>query len=242
MKKLLLIAMIGVFAGSLFAEEDEISAERYWTPLQINLASPLGLPWEDRDVYGLRMNVLYGHSLEIAGLDVGLVGATRGSVRGLQMNVYNHVDGFLRGIQIGPFANYIVKKNYGFQLAGLLNWGLDDGAGAQIALLNFNGAYTGLQLGLVNWDSGLDCGLTLGGFNIAGADFTGCAIAPLNICYGNFRGCQIGIFNQVAGHSEGFQLGVFNASEDHTGAQLGLFNLNCGGHIPVMLLFNVNFR
>mgnify|MGYP003332377521 CR=1 FL=1 len=242
MKKLLLIAMVGALAGSAFAEEDEISAERFWTPLQINLVSPLGLPWADRDVYGLRVNLLYGHSIDVAGLDFGLVGATRGSMRGLQMNVYNHVEGVFRGVQFGPFANYTVKTNYGIQLAGLLNWGLDDGAGAQIALLNFNGAYTGLQLGLVNWDSGLDCGLSIGGFNIADTDFTGCAIAPLNICHGNFRGFQLGVFNLVAGHSEGFQLGVFNASEDHTGAQLGLFNLNCNGHIPVMLLFNVNFR
>lgn len=242
MKKLLLIAMIGAFAGSVFAEEDEISAERFWTPLQINLASPLGLPWADRDVYGLRMNIFYGHSIDVSGLDLGLVGATRGSMRGLQANVYNHVEGFFRGVQIGPFANYTVKKNYGLQLAGILNWGLDDGIGAQIALLNFNGAYTGLQLGLINWDSGLNCGLSVGGFNIADTDFTGCAIAPLNICYGNLRGCQIGVFNLVAGHSQGFQLGVFNASEDHTGVQLGLMNLNCNGHTPVMLLFNVNFR
>lgn len=53
MKKLLLIAMVGAFAGSVFAEE-ELAAERFWTPLQVNLASPLGLPWADRDVNGLR--------------------------------------------------------------------------------------------------------------------------------------------------------------------------------------------
>lgn len=239
MKKLLLIAMVGALAGSAFAEDDEVSAERFWTPVQLNLASPIGIPWADRDVYGLRMNIFYGHSIELGGLDLGLVGVTRGSVRGLQMNVFNHVEGSFYGVQFGPFANYIVKKNYGLQLAGILNWGLDDGIGAQIAMFNVNGSYIGAQLGL--WNSvGALTGFSLGVMNTS-SDCTGCSIALVNQT-GNLHGCQLGFINLATGHSEGLQFGVFNGANDLSGVQLGLLNLNCAGSVPALPFFNIHFR
>ena len=242
MKKLLIIAMAGLLAGAAFAEE-ELTVERCWTPLQINLASPLGLPWADRDVYGLRLNLLYGHSLEVAGIDLGLVGSNHGSFRGIQLNGFNYVEGAFRGIQLSPIGNVVaVKKAYGLQAAGIINWNLDDGAGLQFGLLNFSGAYTGAQIGLVNWDSRLSAGLALGGVNISGSDFSGLEFGLLNTCYGNLRGTQIGLFNMVFGRSRGLQFGVFNAAEDHTGVQIGLLNLNVNGRLPVMAIVNANFR
>lgn len=242
MKKLLFLAVAVALSGSVFAEEDELTVERLWTPVQLNLASPLGLPWADRDVYGLRMNVFYGHSLDLVGADLGVVGVTRGSARGIQMNVYNHVEGFFRGVQFGPLANYTVKTAYGLQFAGILNWVLDDGIGAQFGLINMSGAYTGAQLGFLNWESGYVCGLNLGVINAAQVDFEGCAIGLVNFCKGTLHGCQFGVFNIASGHSEGLQFGVFNASEDHAGVQIGLLNLNCAAALPVMAVVNVNFR
>lgn len=242
MKKLLFLVMIGAVAASAFAEEDELVSERHWTPVQLNLASPLGLPWADRDVYGLRMNVFYGHSVELAGIDVGIAGATRGSVYGLQMNLFNQVEGFFRGVQFGPIANYDVKNAYGLQVAGILNWCLDDCVGVQFGMFNLSGGYTGAQFGLLNWESGSVCGLSLGFVNAAQTDFEGCALGVANFCKGNLRGCQFGVFNMVSGHSEGLQFGVFNASEDHTGVQIGLLSINCNGALPIMAIFNANFR
>lgn len=243
MKKLLTIAIAGLLAGSVFASEEQLTVDRCWTPLQINLASPIGLPWADRDVYGLRLNLIYGHSLDVAGLDLGFVGANRGTFRGVQVNAFNLVEGSFRGVQISPLANVVaIKKGCGVQLGGLLNWYLDDGAGVQFGLLNFSGAFTGVQFGFVNWDSRISTGLMLGAVNISDSDFEGCEFGLLNTCYGNLRGSQIGLFNFSFARSEGLQLGLFNAAEDHTGIQIGLLNLNANGRLPVMALVNANFR
>lgn len=243
MKKLLLIAMAGVLAGSALAnDEEELAVERCWTPVQINLASPLGVLWSDRDVYGLRLNLIYGHSLDVAGLDLGLVGATRGSVYGLQANLFNYVDGAFRGVEFGPIANFSVKNAYGVRIAGILNWSLDDGAGFEMGLLNVGTAYTGVEFGFVNWNSSTVTGLALGFVNASQTDFKGCGLGFANFCKGNLRGCQLGCFNMISGHSEGLQLGLFNAAEDHNGVQIGLLNINGNGALPIMVLVNANFR
>ena len=240
MKKLLLLAMLGVSAGVTVA--DEITDERWWTPVQLNLASPLGLPWADRDVKGLRMNLIYGHSLDVCGLDLGVVGANRGETVGLQMNGFNYNDGIFRGVQLGALGSFTVKSSYGVQLAGLINWGIDDNAGLEAGLLNFSVAYTGAQIGFLNWDSGLAEGFGLGFINSAQTDAEGGFVGCFNYCKGNLHGCQLGVFNMAFGHSEGVQIGVFNAAEDHNGAQIGLLNLNANGKLPLMAVVNVNFR
>lgn len=243
MKKLLLIAMAGMLAGSAFAnDEEELAVERSWTPIQVNLFSPLGVMWSERDVYGLRLNLFYGHSLDVAGLDLGLVGANRGSVYGLQANLFNYVDGVFRGVQFGPIANYGVKSVYGVQLAGFVNWCLDDGAGLKLGLVNVGSGYDGVQMGLVNWNYSSVAGLSLGLVNSVQTDFIGFEMGVLNFCKGNFRGLQFGVFNMAAGQSDGLQLGVFNASEDHNGVQIGLLNINGNGRLPIMVLVNANFR
>ena len=243
MKKLLTIALVGALAGSVFANDDEdLVVERCWTPVQVNLFSPLGVLWADRDVYGLRLNLIYGHSLEIDGLNLGLVGANRGMVRGLQANLFNYVDGGFRGVQFGPIANFNTKNAYGVQFGGIVNWNLEDSAGLTLGLLNIGVGYTGVQLGGLNWNSGAVTGFSLGFVNAAQTDFKGCGLGFANFCKGNLRGCQLGIFNMVSGRSDGLQLGVFNASEDHSGIQIGLLNINGNGALPIMPIINANFR
>lgn len=241
MKKLLMAAALVALVGNVFAEDD-INEERWATPIEINLVSPLGLPWAERNVYGVRANILYGQSLDTFGLDFGLVGANRGNCYGLQLNCFNFIDGFFRGVEIAPIGSFTTKITYGLQIAGIVNWGLDDGAGVELGCFNFSGAYTGIQAGLINWDAGLNTGLALGAINVGTADFEGGAVGLVNYCKGNLGGCQIGVFNMVFGHSNGLQVGLFNASDDHAGAQIGLLNLNANGALPIMAVINVNFR
>lgn len=243
MKKLLLIAMTGMFACSAFAELEEISEERCWTPVQLNLASPIGLPWGDRSVYGLRANIFYGYSLNVSGLDFGMVAHARNNVYGIQANAANIIEGQFRGIQLGAVANYTVRPSYGVQLGGVLNWLLDDSAGLEVGFVNVSGGYTGIQLGgALNWDDGYGVGLDAAFANVARTDFTGCQLGVANYCKGTLQGCQIGIFNMAFGRSDGLQLGVFNASDEHRGVQIGLLNLNVAGTLPIMAVVNVNFR
>lgn len=241
MKKLLVIAMIGALAGSVFAEEGELVVEKDWSPAQLNLATPLGVCDGVRDIKGLRFNIFYGRSVDVIGADIGISGVAVGNVRGLQLSGYNQVEGYFKGVQFGAVANYVTRNVYGVQVAGIINWTHSDAYGVQLGLVNISLAYDGVQVGALNWQVEPSYGLDLGCVNASQSDYMGCEIGVLNYCKGNFIGCQIGVFNMVKGHSEGLQLGLFNAAEHHTGVQLGLLNLNVSGSLPVMAFVNANF-
>lgn len=71
MKKIFLIGML--LAGLLFAPS---AAAANWSPLQVALWHPAQLVPDDWNVYGLRMNFLYGKNQNVWGLDLGVANTT----------------------------------------------------------------------------------------------------------------------------------------------------------------------
>ena len=252
MKKLAIATVLALSSAIVFADEavkentEAVGAEPVasvsWTPIEINLASPLSLPWWCENVYGLRLNLIYGKSTDIKGLDLGICGVNRGVFAGLRAGAFNYTDGRAYGVGIGGLADYCSKGFFGLQISGLVNWDCLDSVGAQIALLNFADTYTGVQLGFLNWNSSLAEGLNVGFANAAQSDFNGAMFGAVNYCKANYCGAQIGLFNEIAGSSEGLQLGLFNAADDHNGVQIGLLNLNMSAPLKIMCLVNANFR
>lgn len=243
MKKLMLTAALLMAGVAAFADYGDINGRPWWTPLQINLASPLSLPWGERDVYGLKLNLLHGSSAEVRGLDVGLVGSTtRANVYGIELQGFNYVDGDMRGLQLGAVANYLSGGVCGVQLAGLVNWNVGEACGLQLGALNFDGGFAGLQAGVLNWSEDTFRGWGFGLINCVKNEFTGFEAGLLNYVKGGARGLQLGVFNIVEGDSAGLQLGLFNAADHHTGVQIGLLSLNKLGALPVFPIVNANFR
>jgi hypothetical protein len=237
MKKILFSAVVALSAA-VFAEPAE--KKSFPTPLEINLTSPLQLMWGERDVYGLRANLLYGDGYDVFGLDLGFVGVNTGVIGGLQANAFNWTDGAVGGLQIGGVVNYVSQDAAGLQLAGFLSLNRGKMTGLQISPISMNAGFTGLQLGGLNWtDGAVDYAWSSALVNKAG-DFSGFQLGAFNLAE-TVSGAQLGAFNVTFGSVKGAQYGVFNLAENLNGVQLGLVNMVAKGKIPVTLLFNIGF-
>jgi hypothetical protein len=101
------------------------------TPLALSLFSPIEVPWGERNVRGLRLNLLYGNTRNLSGLDIGLWNTTTVTMTGWQLGGVN-TSGYTRGLQTGAF-------NCAARLRGL-----------QVGLFNYADSASGLQIGLIN--------------------------------------------------------------------------------------------
>lgn len=164
------------------------------------------------------------------------------------------------GIQIAGLANVIGANSFvnltdgeafellreksessiqGIQLAGLLNFVLDNSGGAEISgVLNVVGRdFKGVQLaGLGNSAGGNVEGLQLSSlYNIAHKSISGLQLSALfNYTDGQLSGSQIGLFNKarkMTGRNStpptkarGLQIGILNFSKEMDGTQVGLIN------------------
>jgi len=86
------------------------------TPIMLSLVTPVQVPSANWDVWGLRLNLLYGECRDMIGLDLGLIGYAQ-EARALQLNVVNVAD-TMKGLQIG-LINY-TRTAVGVQI-GLVN-------------------------------------------------------------------------------------------------------------------------
>ncbi len=235
MKKLLAFSILGFAALTA-------NADAAW--LQYSIWSPgdLLLPWNRADVYGLRLDMPYANNQgSVYGIDLGLVGVAGGDVIGFETTCVNIADiGAMEGLQIGVLGNR-TKQLYGMQIAGVLNWNDDVAYGLQIAPVNYNGEFYGLQLGGVNWFSGNAYGAVLGGFFISHNSFSGFSVGSLNYVLKEMDGFQLGGVNLAAESSCGLQLAAINIAKAHEGFQIGLININVQGIIPCLPLVNFNF-
>ena len=145
-------------AGVLLALPATASASSGWidasvTPFQLGVSPPgQQLFDEETDVYGLRLNLLYGTNQNVAGFDLGLFSDAY-ALTGLQVGGGNQVKGKLYGVQLG-FAN-----------------SADKGAGLQIGVMNRTHSMKGLQIGILNWnDEGFLPVFPLFNFSLGGGD------------------------------------------------------------------------
>ncbi len=235
MKKLLAFSLLAIAATAA-------NADAAW--LQYSVASPgdLLLPWNRPDVYGIRLDMPYGHNKgSVIGVDLGIVGVADEDVIGIAVTAANIADmGATEGLQFGLLANR-TKELYGIQLASTLNWNEDIAYGFQMALVNYDGEFYGLQLGGINWFVGNAYGASIGAFMLSNSSFTGFSAGCLNYAMKKMSGLQLGGINLAAESSAGLQLGLVNISKHHEGVQLGLINLNSSGFLPCFPFVNFNF-
>jgi hypothetical protein len=94
-------------------------------------------------------------------------------------------------------------------------------------LYGVNADVTGVDIGLVNRNTGVFKGFQWGLVGIAG-DFTGWQNTAVNITNGKFVGLQGSLYPAIYNSgvtTEGVQFGLVNRAESFEGLQLGLFNV-----------------
>lgn len=149
-------------------------------PFQLALFYPaqIPLPEEEASIQGLRLNILYGISNDVRGVDIGPINRTHGDFygfglggvflidgdsAGLSVALFNTVGGDFEGFHVGG-ANIVDGDFSGGQI-GLINVVRSKIEGLQVGLYNKAKAAHGLQVGLVNQAESL-AGLQIGLFNI----------------------------------------------------------------------------
>jgi len=133
-----------------------------WSPLQVAIWHPAQIVPDDCNVYGLRINLLYGKNQSVWGFDLGVANTTPSRVWGLQVGLMNG-PGSLGGIGVGAINS--TNRADGLQ-AGILSVAESRVNGAQIsAIYNKSPAVNGLQVGLINSADQLK-GLQIGLINV----------------------------------------------------------------------------
>jgi len=206
---------VTLLAGWALAKDVDAEAPPR-TPLQLALLNPMQLFDQDYDVYGLRINLLYGSNTSVYGLDLGLFNDCVRDLYGIQAGIIGNMvsgvgssgDGLL-GVQIAGLFNYAESRASGhgprgIQIAGICNYtpgakGYFQAAG--IFNLATDADFTGVQV------AGL--------MNIGVKSMTGLAIAGLvNHTTAGFAGIRAGGWgNYTEGDMAGVQIaGVINVT------------------------------
>lgn len=134
------------------------TVQAYWAPIDVSIFSPVELPPCNDAVYGLRVNVPYGRTSSMYGIDAGCAQHVRGSAGGIECGACNFVTGRFVGVQVAFGSNFAVKELDGLQV-GFYNCCRGESNGLQIGLVNWTYDMSGFQIGLVNfiWNSPLVC-------------------------------------------------------------------------------------
>jgi hypothetical protein len=154
MKRILCVAM--VLCGALAVQAGGAS------PLQLSICPPVQLVPEDVDVFGLKLNLPYGHNRYVTGIDLGVVGGAE-RCEAIQVNLFNVVPDRAAGVSVGLFN--LMGSTEGVHCA-LINSMSEEAMGLQVAILNNARRVTGLQVGVVNRCDSL-LGIQIGLANIA---------------------------------------------------------------------------
>jgi len=179
--KMLKIRKIGLFClilsfcltGLAFAEKTR--------PLQISVWDPIQLINDQNSIAGLRFNLIYTNSQDVAGLtlstgwantnrdmrgvSLGPVNWTNGSSYGVNLGILNYVGARSVGLEIG--AVNITKADFSGFETGIVNYVGGIGAGFQLGIVNYAKNMSGVQVGLFNATDNLQ-GLQIGASNYNG--------------------------------------------------------------------------
>lgn len=246
MKKLMILgALACAFAVESAAKEIFTAEERHYvTPIEIDVASPLQLPqWSPYNpwqVWGVRLDLIYGRSFCVYGIDFGISGYTLTDVYGVEFTGFNLVGGNVAGVQFGLVANAVRGDVTGVQFGCAANWNRGEIIGAQGALVNLNGAFIGAQLGMLNWNSGVCYGLQNGIANVNVNEYLGVSVGLVNLTT-RMHGLQVGLVNEIDEVGDGVQVGLINGAKEFTGVQVGLFNVIQNSELPIMAFVNAHF-
>lgn len=126
-------------ASSAYAQEK---------PFQISLITPIQLVNESTPIKGVRLNIFYGRSVSVTGVDWGLINhTTTGHTKGWQAGLAGLAQSDFTGYQ-DNFVNITKGKFTGFQ-SGLYNHAAEM-HGFQLGFINYAESGRGLQIGLIN--------------------------------------------------------------------------------------------
>ncbi len=246
MKKIVavLTAITLLQTTSTFAQEDVLCYEDEGTyPIQVSLYPTVQIAPYDRDVTGIRLNVI-GVSRNMTGLDVGGINQSDESFRGVGIGVVNLCQGDANGLSIG-FINNVNGNMVGFQGIPFLSfWNAYNVvrgriAGLQGGLYNQAAEISGLQGGLFNIGYQAKGG-QVGLYNYS-STFGGAQFGVVNIVDEEAHGLQVGVYNG-GGHFRGLQIGVVNQTQTLEGLQIGLVNVVSQKEaMPMMIFANWQF-
>jgi hypothetical protein len=242
MKKLL-FALCAATTFATFANETDKDSDAYsYSPIALNLFAPLQFPPSTWDVYGLRLNLLFGQNANVYGVDVGVVGLSLSDVYGFQSTVFNWNEGTTKALQVGAVANLNLQGFIGLQAAGICNMDLGESTGVQFAgLLNKNEMFRGLQVAsLANICNDNSKGVQIAFANAPRSEWKGVSVGFMNYAT-KLNGVQFGFLNFVRQQGTGVQIGAFNAAQQLTGLQIGLLNMICNGYTPLLPVANFSF-
>lgn len=145
------LALATIFVSSVgYAQiaQSEITYQREWSPISVAIVPAVEFPFEDWDVYGIRISTFAGKHHDVGGIDVGAIAnIATGDAIGLQMcGIFARTRDTLTGCQISPIS--LAGTLEGIQI-GLFNrteglWGL------QIGIVNYAYQANGVQFGLIN--------------------------------------------------------------------------------------------
>ena len=202
------------------------------TPLQLSIWNPVQLAPDDWDVWGLRLNMLYGMNRDLYGLDVGVFNLVRRDFAGIQAGIANltgtESGRAFTGIQVGV-AN----------LSTLSGAGSSGARGLQLApICNIVGKMSGLQVGFLNFADELG-GLQIGTLNLA-ESLAGIQIGFVMNSSSSMRGVQLGFSNRAA-DMHGLQFALVNIADNMTGVQIGLVNVIKESPVAFFPIINAHF-
>lgn len=167
---------IKILLGMLFL----LSSMSFATGFQLNFAG-IQMP-ESEDVSGLRLNIFYGKTANVSGVDFHLF-------------ALGEVDNF-KGLHLGMGANKVNNSFTGVGL-GIVNLHSGSSTGLLLAVANISKDLKGVQLGAVNYSTGrttADFGVVnisqgatfqLGVFNMTD-DLTGVQLGLVNVAKTGF--------------------------------------------------------
>ena len=99
---------------------------------------------------GMRVNVIFGYTPRLWGLDAGLLNMTSLEMRGIQTGLMNTSLGDARGLQLGG-ANWVEEDFKGAQ-AGFINVVAGNSKSVQLGFVNTSKSLKGVQIGVLNFN------------------------------------------------------------------------------------------
>lgn len=234
------------------------------TPVQLSLFNPVQLFSEECDVYGLRLDILYGNNRNVNGFDAGMINRVTNNGAGLQMGLVNTAKR-MTGVQFG-LIGCGAQQLCGIQIAGLgaINtyYYTPNEIRQDAAAGSSNHVITGVQIaGLINDNLSDLTGIQIAGifnesFDVRGAQIqagllggnranqmTGVQIAlgiSQNEAY-DMTGFQFALVFNKAEHMKGVQFGLANYCKTMTGVQIGLVNIIRESSVAFFPVINVHF-
>ncbi len=135
-----LMGFVLIFAAT------QVSAQN--RPIQISIFTPIQIFSEDDPISGIRLNLIYGRSVSVFGVDAGFINhTTTGISKGYQVGAFNLNESDFLGWQKGGIN--VTKGNFeGFQ-SGIVNYA-KSAKGFQLGVVNYAEKMNGLQIGLLN--------------------------------------------------------------------------------------------